>query len=88
MTNDRMALAELIEKGSDADLLREMIGFVAQRLMDVDVESLCGASYGERTVERANSRNGYRGRFGGPARFGQARLEPPIPKNLSSESEL
>ena len=63
MTNDRMALAELIEKGSDADLLREMIGFVAQRLMDVDVESLCGAGYGERTTERANSRNGYRGRL-------------------------
>jgi hypothetical protein len=29
---DRMALAELLEKGSDRDLLGEMIGFVAQRL--------------------------------------------------------
>jgi putative transposase len=40
-----------------------MIGFVAQRLMDVDVESLCGAGYGERSAERANSRNGYRDRL-------------------------
>jgi hypothetical protein len=44
MTNDRMALAELIEKGSDVDLLREMIGFVSQRLMDCDVEALCAAA--------------------------------------------
>jgi putative transposase len=63
MTNDRMALAELLEKGSDVDLLREMIGFVAQRLMDVDVQSLCSAGYGERSTERANSRNGYRDRL-------------------------
>lgn len=63
MTNDRMALAELLEKGSDVDLLREMIGFVAQRLMDVDVQGLCSAGYGERTAERANSRNGYRERI-------------------------
>jgi putative transposase len=57
-----MSLAELAEKGPDADLLREMIQFVAQRLMDLDVETLCGAAYGERSAERANSRNGYRER--------------------------
>ncbi len=33
MTDMRMALAELLEKGSDADLLREMVGFVAQRMI-------------------------------------------------------
>ncbi len=57
-----MALAELAEKGPDGDLLREMIQFVAQRLMELDVETLCGAGYGERSAERANSRNGYRER--------------------------
>ena len=31
MTTDRMELAELLEKGSDSDLLREMIGYVARR---------------------------------------------------------
>ena len=62
MTKASMSLAELAEKGPDADLLREMIQFVAQRLMDMDVETLCGAAYGERSAERANSRNGYRER--------------------------
>ncbi len=62
MTKASMSLAELAEKGPDADLLREMIQFVAQRLMDMDVETLCGAAYGERSAERANSRNGYRDR--------------------------
>jgi putative transposase len=62
MTKASMSLAELAEKGPDADLLRDMIQFVAQRLMDMDVETLCGAAYGERSAERANSRNGYRER--------------------------
>lgn len=62
MTDMRMALAELLEKGSDADLLREMVGFVAQRMMDLDVEGICGAEHGERSAERNNWRNGYRER--------------------------
>jgi putative transposase len=62
MTKASMALADLAEKGADADLLREMIQYVAQRLMEMDVETLCGAAYGERSAERANSRNGYRER--------------------------
>ena len=62
MTDDRMALAELLEKGSDGDLLREMIGFMAQRLMDVDVQALVGAAPGERSETRENWRNGYRDR--------------------------
>ena len=62
-TKTTMALAELAEKGSDVDLLREMIQFVAQRLMDMDLETLCGAGYGERTAERCNHRNGYRARL-------------------------
>jgi putative transposase len=62
MTDMRMALAELLEKGSDADLMREMVGFVAQRMMDMDVEGICGAEHGERSAERSNWRNGYRDR--------------------------
>jgi putative transposase len=62
MTKASMALTELAEKGADNDLLRDMVQFVAQRLMDMDVESLCAAAYGERSPERANSRNGYRER--------------------------
>ena len=61
-TKKTIALGELVEKGADADLLREMIQYVAQRMMDMDVEGLCQAAYGERSAERANSRNGYRDR--------------------------
>jgi hypothetical protein len=30
--------------------------------MDMDVEVLCGVAYGERTLPRENSRDGYRDR--------------------------
>ena len=62
MTKMSMTLAELLEKGTDADLLREMLSFMAQRLMDADVEGLCGAAAGERSEEQTNHRNGYRDR--------------------------
>jgi putative transposase len=51
MTKPTMALAELAEKGPDADLLREMIQYVAQRRMDMDLEGLCGAAFGDRSPE-------------------------------------
>jgi len=62
MTDDRMALAALLETRSDSDLLREMIGYVAQRLIQLDVEGLIGAAQGERGEGRENWRNGYRER--------------------------
>jgi transposase-like protein len=39
-----------------------MIGFAAQRLMELEVEGLTGASYGEKNPERLAQRNGYRDR--------------------------
>ena len=62
MTTDRMALIELLEKSAGADFLREMLGFVADRLMALEAEGLCGAAPGERSPERTNHRNGYRDR--------------------------
>ena len=62
MTDDKIALQDLLEKSSDAGLLREMIGFAAQRLMALETDALCGASHGERTAERVNQRNGFRDR--------------------------
>jgi putative transposase len=62
-TKSNISLAELTEKGADTDLLREMIQFVAQRMMEMDTEGLCAAAYGERSPDRANSRNGYRERL-------------------------
>ena len=63
MTNEMMSLRTLLEKSSDADLLREMVGFAAQRLMELEVESLTGAAHGERSPDRINHRNGYRDRI-------------------------
>lgn len=62
MTIDRLLLKDLIEKGSDSDLLREMMTYVANRMMDLDVETLTGAAYNERSADRSNQRNGYRER--------------------------
>ena len=62
MTDDNIALRALLEKGSDTTFLREMIGFAAQRLMELETEGLCGAGHGERSVDRRNQRNGYRDR--------------------------
>jgi putative transposase len=62
MTDDRIALRELLEKGSDTTFLREMISFAAQRLMELETETLCGARHGERGADRVNQRNGFRDR--------------------------
>ena len=62
MTDEMMSLRTLLEKSSDAELLREMVGFAAQRLMELEVESLTGAGHGERSPDRINYRNGYRER--------------------------
>jgi transposase-like protein len=77
MTDERMALIELIEKGADADLIRDMLAFAAERLMNLEVEALTGAPAGVRSPERLNHRNGYRERAW-DTRAG--RIELAIPK--------
>ncbi len=62
MTDEMMALRSMLEKGADADVLREMIGFAAQRLMELEVQGLTGAGHGERSADRLVQRNGYRER--------------------------
>ena len=62
MTDDKTALRDLLAKGSDATFLREMIGFAAERLMELEVGELTGAAHGERSPDRLVQRNGYRER--------------------------
>ena len=62
MTDATMNLKTLIEKTPDADLLREMIGFPAERLIEIEVGAATGAGYGEKDPLRRVQRNGYRDR--------------------------
>jgi len=62
MTDDRMALVELLQKSGDSDFLRAVAEGVLQILMEADVEGLIGAGRHERSAERLNYRNGYRDR--------------------------
>jgi putative transposase len=62
MTEDRLPLAELLQKAGEGDFLRAVAEAVLQLLMEADVEGLVGAGRHERSPERLNWRNGYRER--------------------------
>ena len=62
MTDPMMTLQSLLAKSSDTEFLRSMIGYTAQRLMELEVEGRTGAAYGKRSPSRTHQRNGYRER--------------------------
>ena len=77
MTDDRMALIELIKKGADSDLVRELLAFAADRMMELEVEARTDAPAGARSPDRLTQRNGYRDR---PWDTRVGRIDLSIPK--------
>ena len=76
MTNDRMTLIELVEKGADSDLVRDMLALAAERMMEMEIEARTGAPHGARCGDRQVQRNGYRERTW-DTRVGQIDLDIP-----------
>jgi len=72
-----MALLELIEKDAGGDLVRELLAFAAEQLMEWEVEAATGAPKGVRSPLRSAQRNGYRDR---PWETRAGRIELAIPK--------
>lgn len=62
MTDDMRSLRGRLEKSADADILREMVGYAAERLTELEVGRPHGAAFGEKGGERLAQRNGYRDR--------------------------
>jgi hypothetical protein len=57
MTDGETALRELLAKGTDASVLREMIGFAAERLMELEIGGMTGRPGGpSRSLERRHYR--------------------------------
>ena len=87
MTDDRMALVDLLQKSGDGDFLRSVAEAVLQILMEADVEGLIGAGRHERSAERLNYRryHGAPGEVGRPARrqsWIRARVSAPVAQQL------
>lgn len=59
MTDVMMSLRALVEKSPDTDVLREMIGFAAEKLMELEIGARTGAEWGEKSKDRLAQRNGY-----------------------------
>ncbi len=62
MIDDMIIGRSFVERSADADLSRDMISFVAEKLMALEVGAKTGAAYGEKAALRLAQRNGYRDR--------------------------
>lgn len=59
---DREMVGNLLSELLPRDFLRDLLSGALREVMEAEVRALCSAGYGERSVERQNSRNGYRER--------------------------
>lgn len=82
MTDERMALIELVEQQAGGDFVRDMPAFAAERIMEAEVEARAGAAKGVRSPLREVQRNGYRERDW-DTRAGRMALEIPKPRKGS-----
>jgi transposase-like protein len=73
---DPVQLLEQHLAGASPGLLAEMVTSLANAMMSVQADQVCGAGYGERSGERVNRRNGYRARDG-DTRVGTVELAVP-----------
>jgi hypothetical protein len=95
MTDERMALIELVEKQADGDLVREMLAFAAERIMELEVEARTCAVKGARSPLREVQRNGYRdrdwdtraGRITGDPEAAQRQLLSQLPRAATDGRE-
>ena len=72
MTDDKIALRELLEKGSDATFLREMIGFAGQRLMELESEVYAALGTASAARSDATSATATVTATGSPCGYGRA----------------
>jgi hypothetical protein len=84
VTDAMMTLRGLLEKMPDVYLLREMIGFAAQRLMELGTGGPTGAGLGEKSPERLTQRNGYRERDW-ETRAGTVEMRIPKPRRMTEK---
>lgn len=63
MANRDYSLSQLGNSVEMKDSVREILDFAVDRIMQMEVDALCGAGYGLRDPDRENRRNGYRDRI-------------------------
>jgi hypothetical protein len=89
MTAEMMNLRTFVEKTPNADVLRDMIAFAAERLMELEVGALTGAPHGEKTPTVRCNATAIATAIGRPGRHGRAahphapqgQLLPRLPSN-------